>query len=132
MADDMFVSCVAENSQEGRDDSLNQHVDGVMEEALRFIRNIGGDAQVHECAIVASDPKLRKTLIGKVWGTEKKPVPVATDIWDLGSRFSCWKRPTANALKARVEAAIPIAKRFGAMRLTTARWLRALKTHTSL
>ena len=58
---------------------------------------------------------------------ERKPIPVAVDIRDLGSHFSCGKRPTSKTLKDRVRAALPIAKRIGYMRLTTARRLRMLK-----
>ena len=128
LADDMFVRCEAEHPGGEHVEELADKVDAIIEETLHFIRNMGGDAQLHKCAILASNDKLRKKLRGKTWGPERKPIPVAVDIRDLGSHFSCGKRPTSKTLKDRVKAALPIAKRIGYMRLTTARRLRMLKS----
>ena len=128
LADNMFVRCEAEHPGSEHVEELADKVDAIIQETLHFIRNMGGDAQLHKCAILASSDKLRKKLRGKTWGPERKPIPIAVDIRDLGSHFSCGKRPTSKTLKDRVKAALPIAKRIGYMRLTTARRLRMLKS----
>ena len=62
-------------------------------------------------------------------GPWAEPIPVSVDIRDFGchSHFSCRKRTSAKTLKARIDAAVPIAKRVGKMRLTTRRRVRVLR-----
>ena len=91
LADDMFVRCEAEHPGGEHVEELADKVDAIIEETLHVIRNMGGDAQLHKCAILASNDKLRKKLRGKTWGPERKSIPVAVDIRDLGSHFSCGK-----------------------------------------
>ena len=65
LADDMFVRCEAEHPGSVHVEELADKVDAVIEETLYFICNMGGDAQLHKCAILASDDKLRRMLRGK-------------------------------------------------------------------
>ena len=68
LADDMFARCEAEHPGSEHVEDLADKVDAVIEETLHFIRNMGGNAQLHKCAILASDDKLRRRLRGKNWG----------------------------------------------------------------
>ena len=65
LADDMFVRCEAEHPGGEHVEELADKVDAIIEETWYFIRNMGGDAQLHKCAILASNDKLRKKLRGK-------------------------------------------------------------------
>ena len=67
LANDMFVRAESEQAAEDPTEELCQKVDSVIEETLLFIRSMGGGAQPHKCAILASDDKLRKKLRGETW-----------------------------------------------------------------
>ena len=127
LADDMFVKVSVRKEDAEKHMRVVTKVEEAITETLHFIKNMGGLAQLHKCAVLAGEPAIRTKLRGKRWGPEAEPIPVSVDIRDLGSHFSCGKRPSAKTLKARIEAAIPIAKRVGKMRLTTRRRMRILR-----
>ena len=105
LVDDMFVWCEAEHPGSEHVEDLADKVDAVIEETLHVIRNIGGDAQLHKCAILASDDKLRKRNSGERPGDPSgSQYRLPVDIRDLGSHVSCGKRPTSKTLKDRVKA----------------------------
>ena len=57
LADDMFARDSANNREADARDHLKARIETVIEDTLDYIRNMGGDAQVHKCAFLASSPK---------------------------------------------------------------------------
>ena len=118
LADDMFARCSTPRHVEDPLEHLLAITEAVVEDTLVYIRNMGGDAQVHKCAILASSPEVRAKLRKCKWGSKREAIPVVTDTRDLGTHLSCARRPRSTTLKTRVAEATPIAKRIGAMNLT--------------
>ena len=101
-----------------------------IQETLLFIQRIGRQSHMQKCAILASSAVMRRKLKHMKWSTDGDPIPVTTDIRDLGSLFACGKRAATRTLKDRIAKAIPTARKIGAMWLTTQRKVRMLRTKT--
>ena len=120
-ADALCARCSANNREADTRDHLKARIEAVIEETLGYIRNSGGDASLHKCAILASSHQLRAELQRMRRGPKGEQIPVVTDIRDLGAHLSCAKRPRATTLRQRVDEATPIANRVATMRLDTRR-----------
>ena len=75
LADDMFARCTAPKNVEYPKECLMQLTEAVVEETLDYIRNIGGDPQLHKCAILASSQNVRARLRKLKWGLKKRAFP---------------------------------------------------------
>ncbi|MFM7978004.1 MAG: hypothetical protein ACKPKO_01700, partial [Candidatus Fonsibacter sp.] len=73
MADDMFVRCSAPKNVDDPREHLIALTEAVVEDTLDYIRNIGGDAQLHKRAILASGQDTRAALRRLKWGAKRRP-----------------------------------------------------------
>ena len=128
LADDMFARCSAPKHVEEPLEHLQALTEAVVEATLDYIKNMGGNAQVRKCAILASSAELRAKLRGMKWGPKEEAIPIVTDARDLGAHLSASKRPRATTLKIKDAEAAPIARRIVSMKLDTSRRVRALKS----
>ena len=66
--------------------------EAVVEDTLGYTKNVGGDSQLHKCAILASTQEVRARLRKVNWGSKREDIPVVTDARDLGAHISSGKR----------------------------------------